>query len=86
MYTERLILLFCILCSHHGWVSFECSAEIYNETMRETENFNHKTFREYGQCNPKVKIDEDGKICETIARQVNNLLWDIAIKLVYDYR
>lgn len=32
--------------------------------MRQTENFNHQKFREYGQCNPKVKIDENGKICD----------------------
>ena len=59
--TEMLYYILLSKSSHHGWVSFECSAEIYNKTMRETNNFNHLKFQKYFQCNPKMSINEDGK-------------------------
>ena len=30
-----------LLCRHHCWTSFEGSAEVYNEWMRETNNYNY---------------------------------------------
>ena len=51
------IVKFIRYFSHRGWVSFECSAEIYNETIRETKNFNHEKFWKFGQNN---KTNEDG--------------------------
>ena len=33
--------------SHHTWMSFEGAAEVYNETMRETKNFNYCNLKDF---------------------------------------
>jgi hypothetical protein len=36
-----------IAAAHHTWMSFEGAAEVYNETMRETGNYNYLNLTQY---------------------------------------
>jgi len=51
---------FTPLYRHHCWASFEGSAEIYNEVMRETRNYNFinsKQFLEKHACANAAAIE-----------------------------
>ena len=41
-----------VICSHHCWASFEGIAEAYNESMRETHNYNYHCLLEYLKIHP----------------------------------
>ena len=40
------------LHSHHAWVSFEAQAEVFNETMRLTNNANYVSMQSYLSQHP----------------------------------
>ena len=46
MNTISLLYYFQI-CSHHAWLSFDASAESYNELNRETSNTNMQNLEQY---------------------------------------
>lgn len=41
-----------VLHRYHCWQSFEGSAEVYNEVMRETDNSNYNNLKRYMEKHP----------------------------------
>lgn len=70
MKWSYFVCILCLLClySHHSWVSFEGSAEIYNETMRETKNFNYLNLMDYVKKHPMRNTGN----CDIMINTVND--------------
>lgn len=76
---------FHVFCRHHCWVSFEGSAEIYNEMMRETHNNNYLNLGKYLQSHP---MKMTGDYISIIVAFIVLLLWMLRkgnIKVMLNY-
>ena len=51
--------------SHHGWNSFESIAEIYNESMRDSQNHNYINMVDFSRSYP-ITLEEGNYVLHTL--------------------